>query len=136
MRPVTTVIADRLVRPTAVSLFDQIGGRAQVAWLVARFQRRLFADEDLARQLAPIGAAALGEGLTVFLTKALGEPVGEAATAAHPPADRLSVWLDAEPFTRVVAYLWITLLDLDVSTELRDEVVVAIVLRALAPASE
>jgi truncated hemoglobin YjbI len=134
MRPVTTVIADRLVRTSAGSLFDQIGGRAQVADLVAGFQRRLFEDEDLARQLAPLGAAVLDEGLTVFLTRALGGPADE-TTAQRPPADPLSVWLDVDPFTRVVAHLWVALLDLELSADLKDEVVVAIILASMAPAS-
>jgi truncated hemoglobin YjbI len=132
MRPVTTAIAARIIRPATVSLFDRIGGRSQVAALVARFQRRLFADEDLARQLAPLGAA-LDEGLTAFLIRALDGPVDEAARAQSQPPDPLSVWLDVEPFTRVVAHLWMALLDLDLPTDLKDQVVVAIILRALRP---
>jgi truncated hemoglobin YjbI len=132
MRSVTAAVDER-VRQTAISLFDRIGGRGSVAGLVEHFERRLASDAELAVQLAPMGAAALSDGLTAFLTDALGGPVADASS--DRPTAPLSVWLDAEPFTRVVAHLWVTLLDLDVSTDLRDEVVVAIVLRALDPAS-
>jgi truncated hemoglobin YjbI len=136
MRPVTTALADRAGRSITTSLFDQIGGHAQIARLVESFQRRLFADEDLARQLEPLGRGALEQGLIAFLVRALGGPVGEVADRDRPQVDPLSVWLDVEPFTRVVAHLWITLLDLDLSTDLKDQVVVAVVLNALGPPSD
>jgi truncated hemoglobin YjbI len=136
MRPVTTALADRAGRSITTSLFDQIGGHAQIARLVESFQRRLFADEDLERQLEPLGRGALEQGLIAFLVRAHGGPVGEVADRDRPQVDPLSVWLDVEPFTRVVAHLWVTLLDLDLSTDLKDQVVVAVVLNALGPPSD
>jgi truncated hemoglobin YjbI len=135
MRPVTTALADRACGAVTTSLFDQIGGHAQIARLVESFQRRLFEDEDLARQLEPLGRGALEQGLIAFLARALGGPIAEVADGSRPQVDPLSVWLDIEPFTRVVAHLWVTLLELDVSPNLKDEVVVAVVLNALGPPS-
>lgn len=133
MRPVTTAIAERARRSAnSPSLFDQIGGRSAVTVIVERFRQRLFADTELARQLAPLGQRTLDEGLTAFLTRALDGPAVR-ETSLAPLIDPLSVWLDVEPFTRAVAHLWMTLLELELDVELKDQVVVAILLEAMTP---
>ena len=136
MRPVTTAIAERVRQQSSgLSLFVRLGGHGAVARIVARFRQRLFDDDELATQLMPLGPSNLDAGMTAFLTRALGGPSPDPATAAGvaAPVDPLSVWLDVDPFTRVVAHLWMALLDLEIDVDLKDEVVVAILLEAMAP---
>jgi hemoglobin len=114
----------------AASLFDRIGGRPQIAWIVDDFCRRLFADEDLAASFADIDVPAFRLAQTAFFTAALGGP--DRTVAPQPaPASHPDLWLEPEPFARVALHLWNALLSLDVDDELKELVVMAVVRRAL-----
>lgn len=115
------------VQTTPQSLFDRVGGGPWVAWLVGRLYDRICEDEALAASMANVDVTALKRAQISFFVQALG------GAAIDPDPGGAELVLDVDGLTRVALHVHDTLLSLELSDELRNELVLAFFTHAMRP---
>ena len=120
--------SDTALDAASLPVFDRIGGMPRIEWLVDRFVDEIRSDRELAPFLAGVDWASLKKSQVAFFTEAFG------GHFPHPSVDlrRTHVQLEGEQFVRVALLLHDTLLSLGLPSELQEELVRAVVLRALS----
>ena len=113
----------------SLPLFDRIGGMPGIEWLVNRFVDEIQSDRSYT-PLALHGAIRLSfkNSQAAFFTEAFGGDFPRASVDLRRP----QVKLEGEQFFRVALLLHDTLLSLGLPSELQEELVLAVVLRALS----
>lgn len=124
--------SDTAVDAASLPLLDRIGGMPGIEWLVDRFVDEIRSDRELAPFLACVDWPSFKKSQAAFFTEAFGGDSPRASVDLRRP----QVELEGEQFFRVALLLHDTLLSLGLPSELQEELVVAVVLRALSPDTE
>ncbi len=124
-----TAIPDEFLLRAAESSFptllERLGGTAHIMRIVDRYTERVLNDPELAPRFEGIDVAALKKSQASFLTAAFGGP--DQLDFGHAP-----VHLDDEQFGRFVLHLYESLLSYGLSDSFTEQLVLAVMTRALS----
>ncbi len=118
-------LSQAAAQPSTPTLLERLNAILSIEQLVERNLARLLDDPRLVPRFAGIDAATLERSQTAFLTAAFGGP--SAPLAGYTP-----VHLDDEQFGRYFLHVYETLLSFGLSDNFTEQLVLAVMTRALS----